>query len=392
MGLEISILEKISKNLNEPVWLFEKRKQAFNEFENLLFPQKYGINISLSQDFPILTEQDLLEEQQLPGIIAEKNVNILPFSEALQTNELLIKENLFITLRDEKDKLCVFNCAFFNSGMLIQIPKGTILTSPIIINLDQKTKARVEHFLIIADENSKATIIENSSSKKSALRSQIVEIIAKESANISYISIQNFDKATNNYSIKKTKVSNNANVYWFDCCLGSKFTKSTITSFLEGEGASTKNRGIFLGDTKQVFDLNIKTIHSAPNTTCDMLTKGVLQGNAKTIYRGLIKILPEAHSSKGFQKADAILLNENAEIDPIPILEIHNDNVKCSHAAAVSHVNEDQIFYMMSRGLNELDAKKEIVQGFFEHLIKEINNKVLENLLRGFISKQLVMM
>jgi len=299
---------------------------------------------------------------------------ILPFDQAEEYADLIDK-NFLSLIKSEKHKAST-------DSLLIYIPKNTVIETPIEINLNLISNS-VDNLLIIADENSKASIIENTTSNDQVeSRSQIIEIIAKDSSNIELISIQNLSRNTNNKSIKRATVGKDAEVNWLDCTLGSKTTDSTLTTDLDGQGAKTNNIGLFFANQDQNFTFNVNTIHNSSYTKCNMLSRGVLTDKTKADYNGLIKIQENAHNTEGIQKQETLLLSEEAKVNAVPTLEIHNDNVKCSHGTTISKINPEKIFYLMSRGMDESAAKSQIVEGFFESLIKndEVREIVMEKI------------
>jgi len=150
---------------------------------------------------------------------------------------------------------------------------------------------------------------------------------------------------------------------------------------LNGEGSATNNYGIFFGNEKQQFDLVANSIHNAPNTTSDIFTKGALTDTSKCIYRGLVKIHQNAGGSNGYQKEDTLLLSPDAAADSIPNLEIDNSDVRCTHGATIGRIDREKMFYLMSRGLNEKQATRTYVRGFFEELILKMQiEKLRENM------------
>ena len=203
-----------------------------------------------------------------------------------------------------------------------------------------------------------------------------------------YVAVQNFSKFVYNFSQRKAKVMENGFMYWIDCSIGSKFTQSLTLTKLEGVGAGSKSWGIIFGDENQCYDINSETEHAASKTVSDMLTRVVLNGKAKTVYRGLVKINPKAVNCEGYQKDDTILLSDDARADVVPNLEIANNDVKCSHGATISQIDEDKLFYMMSRGLDEKAAKKAIIEGFFDPIMAKINNENLKEEIISSISQR----
>jgi len=384
---------ELSKKFHEPPWLLKKRLDAFKKFKKLEMPSfKYGIGI-----FVDVSDLDLNQINPLDNLNNNKVINtdieILSFREALQKHEALFKE-YFMTkcVTPDENKFTALHAAFFNNCILIRIPENKSLTEPINISLNANSKSKFDHILIIADKNSSARIIENSYSQINDgqnFRSQVVEVIIKENARMEYITIQNLSKSVYNFCKRKAHVEQNGIIYWIDCSIGSKFTQSLTSTKLNGFGAESRSLGIIFGDTDQCFDIYSETEHAVSKTKCDMLTKVVLNDKAKTVYRGLIKINPNAINCEGYQKDDTILLSEDAKADVVPNLEICNNDVKCTHGATISQIDEDKLFYMMSRGLNKSDAKNAIIEGFFGPIILKINDNKIEKQIIESISKRL---
>ncbi len=385
-------IRKISVRLNEPEWMLDRRLESFERFKELSMPNfKYGIGISVDVSELNLNEMNPLDDKSRCKMSADKDVDIFSFNEAFENHENLLREN-FMTkcILASEDKFTAFHAAFFNSGVLIRIPENVEVKNPIELHLDFNGKVRMDHVLVIAEKNSKAVVVDYSSSKDNeGFRNQIVEIIAKENAKVEYRSVQNFAQDVYNFSKKRAHVERDGFIQWIDCCIGGKFTQSLTKTFLNGDNAESQSLGIVFGDNKQCFDVNNETIHAASRTKCNMMTKVVLNDNAKAIYRGLVRVNPKAVKCEGYQKNDTILLSENAEADAVPNLEIENNDVKCSHGATISQIDDTKLFYMMSRGIDEKSAKKQIIEGFFDPILVRIENEKLKEEIKNSISERI---
>jgi Fe-S cluster assembly protein SufD len=254
------------------------------------------------------------------------------------------------------------------TGSLITIPKDT--TAHITITRTAKDST-YHHLIIIAEENTTATITEEltSTNTNQIFTSNAVEIIAKPHANVTFTSIQNYNKETYNFDYKYAQAAENATVNWNDIQLGSTFTKTENNTFLTGHHSTTERKDMFFGDTNQQFDILATATHASPHTTSNIISKGILNNTAKAIYRGIIKINKNAPNSSGHQKEDTLLLSPTTEADTIPQLEIDNNDVKCSHAATISQIEDAKLFYFTSRGISKETAKKMLVAGFVDPLI-----------------------
>ncbi len=275
--------------------------------------------------------------------------------------------------------------ALFGRGIFIYIPKNVEVNDSIHINLDVNTDTQLDTIFLVAEENSKANIIQTKNNNNKSFYSEIVEVFTKNNSKINFSTIQNLNEESINLVTRRSNVNKDSSFDWLDCYLGSSFTLSNITSILNGEGASSNNYSLFFGANQQNFDLCFNTIHNAPNTNSDMVSKGALNNKSKAICRGLVRIESNAFGSNGYQKEDILLLSKDAEVDPIPNLEINNHDVKCSHGATVSQVDDEKLFYLKSRGIQEKEATKLIVNGFFESFITKIENENLREKLKKLI-------
>lgn len=366
MSLNISL-----ENGPEPDWLIQDRKSALDKFNLLKFPEfKYGLSIKLK--IPEIDFSNVTPQESNPEIIAPKEVKVFKLNNELNNKE--VQENLFITSQ-VTNKLEAFHRAFWNQGILIIVPKGKIIQDPIRIKLSPKTSV-VNNVLIIAEPESQAIIVEELSDGKEYF-SNYVEIIAQDCSRINYFSVQKINKDVFYFVTKRSIVKSNALINWFDFNIGGRYIVSETSSYLGEKGAETNIWGLFYGSEEQQLDVASRAVHAAEFTKSDMFTRGAMNDKSKSVYRGVVKIQSNAANSNGYQKEDVILLSKNAEADAVPELKIDNNNVRCTHGATIGQLDKEKMFYLMSRGINEDIAKKIIVHGFFEQVLKKIENKDL---------------
>src|SRR3989338_8014648 len=232
-----------------------------------------------------------------------------------------------------------------------------------------KGKSGDSRITIVAEEGSRATIIEEISGN--ADRNETVEITAKPCSEIMFASVQKLN-GCKNFVARKAVVGGNANVEWLEVATGSSATKSETLSELAGEGARSSIFTVFFGKGKQQFEFLNKCVHTGRNTESLMLSSGALQGSSKAVQHGFAKICEKAHNASAHQKAKVLLLSENARALPTPKLEIDNNDVAATHEASVGQIEGEKIFYLMSRGIGEKEAKKLFVEGFFETFLRKI--------------------
>jgi Fe-S cluster assembly protein SufD len=298
---------------------------------------------------------------------AAKGAIFTDLQAAVKDNKVAM--NYFGKLINADNKFAAFNTAFWSEGNFIYIPKNSDakVTLKSILTSDADCATRT---LIVADEMSKAEIVELSRGAGD-FRSEAVEIILKQGARVRYTGMQDVKGAVN-LTIRRAMLEKDSSLEWFDVCFGSKLAAVETTSTLAGQGSTSKSYGVFFGKENQHFDIANRAIHEASGTVSEMLTKGALNDSAKCVYHGLIHIKRNASNSNGYQREESLMLSEHAESEPIPKLNIENNDVKCSHGAAVSQVDAGKLFYLQSRGINAEDAESLVVQGFFSPLTSKL--------------------
>ncbi|MBI4148987.1 Fe-S cluster assembly protein SufD [Candidatus Woesearchaeota archaeon] len=378
---------QISESLNEPAWLRSRRQAALSPFLALPMPSfRYGIAISFDLR-QIMLEQlsPKVQDGDTDMIIADTGIIALPFTEALASHEQLIKEHL-LALFPQTDKFAALHAVAFTNGIFVYAPQH--IQGTVELRL-AASGTKIENILVIAEPGSKVTIIEHANAAPAAFRSQLVEVFAREHAQVNYITVQNVSAEAYSFASRKARVEMNAAVHWAECILGGRFAKSTTSTLLAAEGAQSTLNSAFFGNSNKNFDLYGEVIHAAPHTTSDMLVKGAVNDYAKTIFRGLIRINPGAYASNGYQKEEVLLLAETAEADAVPNLEIQNNDVRCSHGTTISQIDAEKLFYLMSRGMPEHAAKQLLIEGFFHPLLQKIGNSTIQDEIHHVIMERL---
>ena len=388
--MTLKTMESKTIEKKEPEWLLDRRHAAYELFKQKPMPNfVYGLNINLDINLDLdKIKTDNLGKPIRKIINKNNNVKILEFNEALK--ETMLKEKFMSCVKAE-DKFTLFHQAFVNNLLLVYVPKNTKVKEPIELVTKVNSKILFDHLIIIAGDNSKLTLVENigPENNEEAYVSKIVEIFVGENAKVDYGNLQMLNKKTFNFTKKRALTGKDSLINWLDCCFGSNVTLSEVTTNLNGEGAETNNYGIFFGNKKQQFDLVANSMHNMPDTKSDIFTKGALTDKSKCIYRGLVKIQKNASGSNGYQKEDTLLLSPNAAADSIPDLEINNSDVKCSHGASIGRIDREKLFYLMSRGMDETEATRIYVKGFFEELIQKMKIKELRDNMHNLVEKRM---
>lgn len=351
----------------------EVPEEIKNTFDKLGIPeaeQKYLAGVSAQYESEVVyhnMEQDL-EEQ---GIIFKDT------DSALRENEELFKEYFASVIPAADNKFSALNSAVWSGGSFIYVPKGVKLETPLqaYFRINSENMGQFERTLIIADEGSSVHYVEGCTAPvytTNSLHSAVVEIIVKKDAYCRYTTIQNWANNVYNLVTKRTFVYENGTMEWIDGNLGSKLTMKYPSCFLLEEGARGMTLSIALAGKGQVQDAGAKMIHKAPNTSSTIVSKSISKNGGKVVYRGQVHFGRKATGARSNIECDTLIMDNESTSDTIPYNEIMNDNISLEHEAKVSKVSEEQLFYLMSRGISEEEATEMIVMGFIEPFTKEL--------------------
>jgi Fe-S cluster assembly protein SufB len=344
-----------------------------NTFEKLGIPQAEreslaGVGAQYESEVVYHSLQKNLEDQ---GVIFKD------MDSGLREHEDLVREYFGTIIPPDDNKFASLNSAVWSGGSFLYIPKGVHVDIPLqaYFRINAENMGQFERTLIIADEGSSVHYIEGCTAptySANSLHSAVVELIAKPSARIRYSTIQNWSHNTYNLVTKRGQAHENSTIEWVDGNLGSKLTMKYPAVYLVGEGARGEILSVAYAGDGQHQDAGGKVVHAAPNTSSLITSKSISKGTGRSSYRGLLKVHEGCYDSKSRVECDALLLDENARTDTYPYIEIEEKKVNTEHEATVSKVGEDQLFYLMSRGMSEEDAIAMVVNGFIEPIAKEL--------------------
>ena len=289
----------------------------------------------------------------------------------------IFKEYFGTVIPSLDNKFAALNSAVWSGGSFIYVPKGVKIDYPLqaYFRINSESMGQFERTLIIADEGSQIHYVEGCTAPtytSASLHSAVVEIICKKNSRVRYTTIQNWSGNVYNLVTKRAIAEEGAVMEWVDGNLGSRVTMKYPSVYLNGEGAHGEVLSIAFAGDGQHQDAGGKIVHNAPNTTSKIISKSISKNGGRTSYRGLIKASKNATDCKSNVVCDALMLDEHSQSDTYPYIEVDNDQVNIEHEARVSKIGEEQLFYMMSRGLTEEDASAMIVNGFIEPLVKEL--------------------
>ena len=310
--------------------------------------------------------------------LEKKGVIFLDMDVAVHKYPEIVKEYFMTTcVSPSLHKFAALHGAVWSGGTFIYIPKNTKVDLPLqaYFRMNAEKGGQFEHTLIIADENSEVHYIEGCSApqySKNSLHAGCVEIHVLKNAKVRYSSIENWSKNTYNLNTKRGIVYENGILEWVNGNLGSKITMLYPCSILKGKNSHTEYLGIAYAGENQFQDTGCKVYHIGENTSSMVISKGISKANGASSYRGLVKISRNAKNSKTSVRCDGLMLDEKSRALTFPSMDVQENQVEVSHEAAVGKIGEDQLFYLMSRGLSEDEATKIIVSGFIEPVIKEL--------------------
>ena len=296
---------------------------------------------------------------------------------ALKEHPDIFKEYFGTVIPSLDNKFSALNSAVWSGGSFIYVPPGVKIDYPLqaYFRINTENMGQFERTLIIADEGSQIHYVEGCTAPTyttASLHSAVVEIICKKNSRVRYSTIQNWSGNVYNLVTKRAIAEEGAVMEWVDGNLGSKVTMKYPSVYLNGENAHGEVLSIAFAGTGQHQDAGGKIVHNAPNTTSKIISKSISKSGGRSSYRGLVKIGKDAKNSKSNVICDALLLDEDSQSDTYPYIEINNDQVNIEHEATVSKIGEEQLFYLMSRGITEQEASAMIVNGFIEPLVKEL--------------------
>jgi Fe-S cluster assembly protein SufB len=418
-GLNQDVVRDISSKKDEPQWMLDLRLKGLKLFEKKPMPTwgsdlsgidfdniKYFVRSSEKQaatweDLPadIKNTYDKLgipeaEKQRLVAGVAaqyesevvyhsirqdleEKGVLFLDTDTALKEQPELFREYFGSVIPVGDNKFAALNTAVWSGGSFIYVPPGVKVDIPLqaYFRINTENMGQFERTLIIADEGSSVHYVEGCTApiySSDSLHSAVVEIIVKKDAHVRYTTIQNWSNNVYNLVTKRTSVAEGGRMEWIDGNIGSKVTMKYPACYLLGERASGETLSIAFAGPGQHQDAGAKMVHAAANTTSNIVSKSVARGGGRTSYRGLVQVQEGAHGSKANVKCDALLVDTISRSDTYPYVDVREDDVSMGHEATVSKVGEDQLFYLMSRGMTDDEAMAMVVRGFVEPVAREL--------------------
>jgi Fe-S cluster assembly protein SufB len=309
--------------------------------------------------------------------LEEQGVIFLSIEDGLRQHPDLFRQYFGTVIPIEDNKFAALNSAVWSGGSFIYVPPNVKVDLPLqaYFRLNSAGIGQFERTLIIADEGAQLHYVEGCTAPiytTDSLHSGVIEIMVKKDARVRYTTIQNWSTNVYNLVTQRAMVHEGATMEWVDANLGSKLTMKYPSCYLVGPGAHGEILSMAFAGPRQHQDTGGKMIHVAPHTSSKITSKSISRGTGRASYRGLLKVYKGAKDVKSNAVCDALLLDEHARSDTYPYIEIDENDVTIGHEASVSKVGEEQLFYLMSRGLSEEEATTMVVSGFIEPLVKEL--------------------
>src|SRR5712691_4802465 len=433
-GLSRGAVEELSRQKGEPEWMLQKRLQAWDIYENTPTPLGRRGDLGTLRTFsnfkfqqlspyvpsngngilPAVIEQALQEAlvDARSGLVVQRNASVV----RIELDEELKQKGVILTDLDSaardypelvqqyfmttcvpvgSNKYTALHAAFWSGGVFLYIPKGIEIEQPILtqIWIDSPASATFAHTLIIAEEQSNVRYVEEHNSafdgEQPSLLDSVVEVYTKNAAHVEFSNLQDLGLNVWNIKNKNAVHEKDGSTTWVLADLGSRVTLANISSTLSGHGSAAELVVVFFTDHDQRYSINTLSDHAATATNAETLVKGVLTDESRVEFEGLIRVRPKAQQTASLLSDHTLLLSQKCRAESIPSLEIGANEVSASHGATTGKIDEEQLFYLMVRGIPREEAERIIVQGFFEPVLQRIPLENLHTRLRRSIIRRM---
>ncbi len=417
-GLRAEVIRDLSRMKGEPAWMLDFRLKALDTFLQKPVPT-WGPDLSNIDFEEIYYYIKPIEEQQhswedvpadiketfdrlgvpeaerkfLAGVGAQyeseaiyhhlkeewakQGIIFVDSDTGLREHEDIFREYFATLVPPNDNTFAALNSAFWSGGSFVYVPPGVHVEVPLqaYFRINAESMGQFERTIIIADEDSYVHYIEGCTApvySRDSLHTGVIEVFVKKNARVRYTTIQNWSNNVYNLVTQRAHVAEGGTMEWIDGNLGSKVTMKYPAVILAGEGAHGEILSMAFASTNQHQDAGGKVIHIAPNTTSRIISKSISKNGGRASYRGLLKVGKNAHKARSNVVCDALILDDHSSSDTFPYIEIAANDVNIGHEASVSKISEEQLFYLMSRGLSEEEASSLIVAGFIEPMVREL--------------------
>ena len=423
-----SAFDEFCDGRGEPEWIRQRRREAFTTHEALqaepldpeefkridlrtFRPDQYAIRPK-SADTGASSLGTLMQDRaefggavvhvdggcvqsSLSESLAEQGVLFGSLAELLAEHRQTL-EPYFLTkaVDPETDRFSAWHASFWTGGTLLYVPRNVEVDVPLysLIGLDAENAADFSHTLVVLEEGASATLLEETASANpdaDGLHVGAIELIVGDGAQLRYVQLQNWGPKVRHIAHQSGRVARDAMLQWTVGALGSRLAHVHQDVHLDGRGAEAQVNGVTFATDRQLLSYYTQQTHHHPDTRSDLLYKEVCRDKSRVVWRGMIKVDPDAQRTDGYQRNDALMLSQDARADAIPGLEIEADDVRCTHGATAGRVDDEQLFYAMCRGLSEYEAMHMIVEGFFAEVYDRIPVELVRETLSQTVERKL---
>lgn len=422
---------RLSETQNEPTWLRESRLAAWELYEGMPMPgrqdeawrrtdyrhihweeaSRHANGVSPSVDLvPAASLEPLIGETQagrlvfvngevviheLDEAIAAQGVIFTDLRTACREHADLVRASLMTrAVKPSEGKFAALHAALWTHGVFLYVPRGVAVELPFhVVMYNASDGATMGHVLVVVEEAGQATMLTDYLSEAGEAQSSYIgatELIVGQAANLQYVALQDWNRETFEFSHQRALIERDGNLDWIVGTMGGQFVKLFIEADLIGQGAVARVSGMFFADHEQTFDHDTQQNHNGALTRSDLLFKGAAKDESRSVWQGMIKSLPHMQKIDGFQASRNLLLSDDARMDAIPGLEIEADDVRCTHAATFGTLEQEPVYYLMSRGIPRSQAELMVTEGFFEELLERIPFERVRDRLRASLEAKIV--
>ncbi len=422
----------LSKRAEEPEFLARRRAAAWAHCEKTPFPARteelwrrtdirslswdhvlaaYGPHpvVGSASELPVLLRAEIGPREERSALLvqldsnailierdpelAKRGVVVMPVLQAAREHPALVEKFLGRTVRPDESRFTALAAALESGGAFVYVPDGVVIERPIRVLFSRETPdaGTFPHVVIALGERAEARVIEEYVSHGEpgvGVNVGATEVTVGQGASLHLATFQRWGDNVYHFGTERVRIGRDAKFHWTYTALGGKLTKVDLEMHLDGEGSEAKFSGCYFGNGTQHFDFHTFQNHNVGHSVSDLLFKGALRDRARMVYQGLIKVHKDAQRSDAYQANRNLLLSEKARADSIPSLEIEANDVRCTHGATVGQVDEEQLFYLRSRGLPRPTAEQMIIQGFFEPVLERIPAESLRTVVTAAVERK----
>lgn len=398
---------------DEPQWLIDMRQQAWEQYENmpmptisdeawrrtdyshidwdsagqLLEPTTASLDVIPHENRdPLIGDEqggliawvdNTLVHTELSETIAAKGVIFTDLHTAAKSHPELVQKHLFQkAVRPDEGKFAALHAAAWTHGVFVYVPRNVKVELPLhSIFYNETMGASLGTVLVVIEDNAEATVVQEYLSTEDEAHASYIggtQLLVGKNAHLRYVALQNWGYNVYEFSHERGHIDKDGQLDWVVGSMGSKLTKKFMQISLDAPGSWGRMSGMFFADENQLLDHDTYQVHNAPNTTSDLLFKSALTDSSRSVWRGMIRVMPGAQQTDGFQANRNMILSDAARADSIPGLEIEADDVRCTHAATVGKMEPEYIFYLMTRGIPREEAERLFVNGYFQDVLERI--------------------